>query len=150
MGSKSVIIFIFCRITLTTYLQRTSKQYIQGLTVAQTEYDRELKARRDAEAEVTRLRVLLSGQVARLTAMSGDARREELRQQLSKELNDNLSGLEYDLSRLKVERDMTLAEVEELSATKRWVYSSSIYLILTSILVLPLRLLNLQLTWAAR
>jgi hypothetical protein len=51
--------------------------------------------------------------------MSGDARKEELRQQLSKELNDNLSGLEYDLSKLKVERDMTLAEVEELSATKR-------------------------------
>ena len=34
---------------------------MDGLTVAQTEYDRELKARRDAEAEVTRLRVLLSG-----------------------------------------------------------------------------------------
>lgn len=99
-------------------IKRTSRQYIQGLTVAQTEYDRELKARRDAEAEVTRLRVLLSGQVARLTALSGNARREELRQQLSKELNDNLSGLEYDLSKLKVERDMTLAEVEELSATK--------------------------------
>jgi hypothetical protein len=101
------------------YSQRTSKQYIQGLTVAQTEYDRELKARRDAEAEVSRLRILLSGQAARLTAMSGDARKEELRQQLSKEINDNLSGLEYDLSKLKVERDMTLAEVEELSTAKR-------------------------------
>ncbi|RDB16810.1 putative Rho-type GTPase-activating protein 3 [Hypsizygus marmoreus] len=104
--------------------KRTSKQYIEGLTVAQTEYDRELKARRDAEAEVTRLRVLLSGQVARLTAMSGDSRRTELRQQLSKELNDNLSGLEQDLSNLKVERDMAMAEVEELSATKGTVASS--------------------------
>jgi Rho-type GTPase-activating protein 1/2 len=83
------------------------------------EYDHELKARQDAEAEVTRLRVLLSGQVARITAMSSDSRREELRQQLSKELNDNLSGLELNLSRLRVERDMTLAEVEELSAMKR-------------------------------
>jgi hypothetical protein len=91
------------------------------LTVAQTEYDRELKARRDAEAEVTRLRVLLSGQAARLTVLSEDHRRQELRQQLSKELNDNLSGLEHDLSRLKVERDVTLAEVEELSANKRLV-----------------------------
>lgn len=87
--------------------------------MAQTEHDRELKARRGAEAEVTRLRVLLSGQVARLTAMSGDARKDELRQRLSKELNANLSGLEQDLSNLKVERDMALAEVEELSATKR-------------------------------
>lgn len=91
------------------------------MTVAQTEYDRELKARRDAEAEVTRLRVLLSGQAARLTVLSEDHRRQELRQQLSKELNDNLSGLEHDLSRLKVERDVTLAEVEELSANKRLV-----------------------------
>ena len=120
MGLRSVIT---CPQYLTsvalTVSQRTSKQYIEGLTVAQTEYDRELKARRDAEAEVTRLRVLLSGQVARVTAMSGDSRREELRQQLSKELNDNLSGLELNLSKLKVERDMTLVEVEELSVTKR-------------------------------
>jgi hypothetical protein len=100
-------------------IKRTSKQYIDGLMVAQTEYDSELKARRDAEAEVTRLRVLLSGQVARLTALSGDTRRQELRQQMSKDLHDNLSGLEHDLSKLKVERDMALAEVEELAATKQ-------------------------------
>jgi hypothetical protein len=103
--------------------QRESKLFIDGMTVAQVEYDRELKARRDAEAEVTRLRVLLSGQAVRLTALSGDSRRQELRQQLSKELNDNLSGLEQDLSRLKVERDVTLAEMEELSA-KRYVASN--------------------------
>ncbi|KAG6813638.1 hypothetical protein H0H92_008874 [Tricholoma furcatifolium] len=99
-------------------VKRTSKQYIEGLTVAQAEFDRELKARRDAEAEVTRLRVLLSGQVAKLTALSTDNKKEKLRQQLSKELHENLSGLELDLSNLKVERDMTLAEVEELEATR--------------------------------
>ncbi|KAG6821004.1 hypothetical protein H0H93_008633 [Arthromyces matolae] len=99
-------------------IKRTSRQYIEGLTVAQAEYDRELEARRDAEAEVTRLRVLLSGQVAKLTALSGDNRKEKLREQLSKELHENLSGLELDLSNLKVERDMALAEVEELEATK--------------------------------
>ena len=58
-------------------LQRASKQYMDGLTVAQTEYDRELKARRDAEAEVTRLRVLLYGQAVRLTAITGDTKRQE-------------------------------------------------------------------------
>ncbi|KAG6862218.1 hypothetical protein C0995_002148 [Termitomyces sp. Mi166 len=99
-------------------VKRTSKQYIEGLTVAQAEYDRELKARRDAEAEVTRLRVLLSGKVAKLTALSGDNRKEKLRKQLSKELHDSLSGLELDLSNLKVERDIALAEVGELEATK--------------------------------
>ncbi|KAJ7647409.1 RhoGAP-domain-containing protein [Roridomyces roridus] len=100
-------------------VKRASKQYIDGLTVAQTEYDSELKARREAEAEVTRLRVLVSGQAARLTTLSGDTRRQELRQQMSKELHDNLSGLEHDISKLRVERDMTLAEVEELSASKQ-------------------------------
>ncbi|KAL0575599.1 Rho-type gtpase-activating protein [Marasmius crinis-equi] len=99
-------------------IKRASKQYMDGLTVAQTEYDRELKQRRELEAEVTRLRVLLSGQAARLTALSGDSRRQELRQQMTKELNKNLSGLEQDLSKLKAERDMTLAEMEELSASK--------------------------------
>lgn len=89
--------------------------------MAQTEYDREIKARRDAEAEVTRLRVLLSGQAARLTTLSGDNRRQELREQMSKDLHENLSGLEHDLSRLKVERDLTLAEVEELNS-KRFVH----------------------------
>lgn len=77
-----------------------------------------MKARRDAEAEVTRLRVLLSGQVARLTALTGDSRRQELRQKMSKELHENLHGLERDLSKLKVERDVTLAEVEELNAAR--------------------------------
>lgn len=108
-----------------TRTQRESKRYIAGLTVAQAEYDQELKARRDAEAEVTRLRVLLSGQAVRLAALSGDNRKQELRQQMSKDLHDNLSGLEQDLSRLKVERDMTLAEVEELSS-KKYVYIRSL------------------------
>lgn len=99
-------------------VKRASKQYIEGLTVAQTEYDRELKTRRESEAEVTRLRVLLSGQAARLTALTGDSRRQELRQQMTKDLHNNLSGLEQDLSKLKVQRDMALAEVEELAANK--------------------------------
>ncbi|RDX47917.1 RhoGAP-domain-containing protein [Lentinus brumalis] len=99
-------------------MKRASKQYIDGLTVAQTEYDRELKARRDAEAEVTRLRVLLSGQAVRLTAINGESKRQEAQKQLSREMNDQLSSLERDLSRLKVERDMTMAEVEQLSASR--------------------------------
>lgn len=93
------------------------------MSVAQEEYDKELSSRRDAEEQVTRLRVELSGQTARLTAMSGDDRRRELQKQMSKELTANLDGLERDVSKLKVERDMTLAEVEELSASRRSVSS---------------------------
>ena len=94
---------------------------IDGLSVAQEEYDQELAARRHAEAEVSRLKIELSGQAAKLTALSGDEKKHELHQQLTQELSDNLTGLEHDLSKLKVERDMALAEVEELSASKRLV-----------------------------
>ncbi|KZT21386.1 RhoGAP-domain-containing protein [Neolentinus lepideus HHB14362 ss-1] len=99
-------------------IRRASQQYMDGLTVAQAEYDREVKAKRDAEAEVTRLRVLLSGQAVRLSAITSDSKRADLQRQLSEELSNNLSGLERDVSKLKVERDLTLAEVEELSASK--------------------------------
>ena len=96
---------------------------MDGLTVAQTEYDQELKARRDAEAEVTRLRILLSGQAARLSAMSGATKKHELQQRFTQEITSNLDGLEREMSKLKVERDMTLAEVEELAVSKRFVDS---------------------------
>ncbi|KAG1777777.1 RhoGAP-domain-containing protein, partial [Suillus placidus] len=98
--------------------KRASQQYIEGLTVAQKEHDCELVARRNAEAEVTRLRVLLSGQAAKLTALNGEANRLETRRQLSQDLAKKLNLLEHDLSHLKAERDMTLAELEELCASK--------------------------------
>lgn len=94
---------------------------MDGLTVARNEYDRELVARRNAEAEIIRLRVLLSGQAAKLTALTGETSRREARRQLSEELNKNLDQLERDLSKLKAERDVTLAEVEELCSSKRYV-----------------------------
>lgn len=47
-----------------------------------------------------------------------------MRQQMSKDLKDNLSGLEQQMSKLKAERDVTLAEVEELSANKAFVATS--------------------------
>ncbi|OAX41124.1 RhoGAP-domain-containing protein [Rhizopogon vinicolor AM-OR11-026] len=106
--------------------KRTSQQYIEGLTVAQKEHDRELVARRNAEAEVTRLRVLLSGQAAKLTALNGEANRSEARRQLSQDLTKKLDQLQHDLSQLKAERDIALAELEELSASKNVANSGEI------------------------
>ncbi|KDQ15273.1 hypothetical protein BOTBODRAFT_31930 [Botryobasidium botryosum FD-172 SS1] len=99
-------------------VKRTSQQYMTGFSVAQEEYHREVAARRDAEAEVTRLRVQLSGQAARLTAMSAEDRRRDMMEQMSQDLGASLSGLERDVSKLKAERDMMLAEVDELSRSK--------------------------------
>ena len=89
-----------------------------GLSSVQDEYKQELAARRTAEEEVSRLKIEVSGQAARITALSSEDRRREVQSRLAKELSENLSDLEQELSKLKAERDMTLAEVEELSASK--------------------------------
>ncbi|KAK2467763.1 hypothetical protein APHAL10511_000058 [Amanita phalloides] len=99
-------------------IKRTNKQYIEGLTIAQAEYERESKARRDAATEITRLKVLVSAQIAKLTALSSDSRRQEQRQKSIKDAHDTLAGLENDLSRLIVQRDIILAEVQDLANTK--------------------------------
>jgi hypothetical protein len=69
---------------------------------------------------VQRLKAQLHGQNARLTQYTAEEKGREIKELLSKDLNENLSGLQRDVSKLKVERDLTLAEMEELSATKRY------------------------------
>jgi len=88
------------------------------LTVAGEEYDKELALRRELEAEVSRLRAQVHTQTARLSVISGDERRQENMRRRSNDLAVSLTGLERDISRLRAQRDMTLAEVEELHATK--------------------------------
>jgi hypothetical protein len=89
-----------------------------GGLVSFNEYEAEQKARRDAEAEVTRLRVLLSGQAARITALSGQGRKDDLHKQLLHDLKDNLNVLEQDVAKLKVERDVALVEMEEIASSR--------------------------------
>ena len=82
--------------------------------MAQSEYDKELAARRDAEAEVTRLRVQLSGQAARLTAMSAETRIRDVGEQQVVDANAALRGLLQSVAKLRTERDMIVAEIDEL------------------------------------
>ncbi len=72
-----------------------------------------------------RLRAQVHSQTARLSVISGDERRQENMRRRSHDLANSLTGLERDISRLRAQRDMTLAEVEELNATlKRSVYQA--------------------------
>lgn len=89
------------------------------MSASNEEYDRELATRRDFEEEVKRLRVLVADQNTKLAALAADQRRRELLERTSKELSADVQGLEQNVSKLKAERDMILAEVEELSASKR-------------------------------
>ncbi|KAF8585944.1 RhoGAP-domain-containing protein [Ramaria rubella] len=97
-------------------MRRASQQYIDGLSVAQEEYDLEVAARRDVEAEVTRLKVQISGLAARLTELSATERKRDVIEQISKDMRTSIHSLERELSKLRVERDLTLVEVEELQA----------------------------------
>nr|XP_031860486.1 uncharacterized protein CI109_004097 [Kwoniella shandongensis]KAA5527558.1 hypothetical protein CI109_004097 [Kwoniella shandongensis] len=101
-----------------TGAKRTSQQYSEGLTVAGEEYDKELAHRRELEAEVTRLRAQVHSQTARLSVISGDERRQENMRRRSNDLANSLTGLERDISRLRAQRDMSLAEIEELNARR--------------------------------
>lgn len=74
--------------------------------------------RLEAEAEIARLRTERHDQHARLSLIVNEERRQEDLKRRSNDLALNLSGLEKDVSKLKVERDMALAEVEELVGTK--------------------------------
>ena len=102
--------------------QRTSQQYSEGLTVAGEEYDKELAHRRELEVEVKRLRAQVHSQTARLSVISGDERRQENMRRRSNDLAHSLTGLEKDISKLRAQRDISLAEVEELNVIrKKWV-----------------------------
>jgi len=89
------------------------------LAVAQDEYDQELAHRRDAETEVGRLRLKVSAQNATIDAMAADHRKRENLAKMEKDMVENLQSLERELSKLRAEREMTLAEMEELNATKK-------------------------------
>jgi Rho-type GTPase-activating protein 1/2 len=90
-----------------------------GFSVAQEEYQKEVAARKDLQAEVTRLRVQLSGQAARLTAMSAEQRTRASMEKLSLELGTQIVSLEHEVAKLRVDRDMALAEIEQLVETKK-------------------------------
>lgn len=87
--------------------------------MAREEYDREVEARQEAEAEMARLKELLVEQASKLTEMEAVSKEADVLQRRSRELRTTVDGMEKHLSTLKVERDMTLAEVEELAQVKR-------------------------------
>ncbi|KAJ9114608.1 hypothetical protein QFC22_005481 [Naganishia vaughanmartiniae] len=101
-----------------TGAKRTSQHYMEGLGVAHEEYAKEVALRLEAEAEIARLRTERHDQHARLSLIVNEERRQEDLKRRSNDLAMNLSGLEKDVSKLKVERDIALAEVEELVGTK--------------------------------
>ncbi|KAF8342190.1 Rho GTPase activation protein [Cantharellus anzutake] len=101
------------------HMKRTSHQYLTGFTVAQEEYQKEVAARKDLQAEVSRLQVQLSGQAARLTAMSAETRTQSMLERVVMDLNNQVATIAQEVAKIRVERDMGLAELDEIAATRK-------------------------------
>jgi hypothetical protein len=63
--------------------------------------------------------VQLAGQAARLVALTAQDRTQSQLEKLSLESTSRLQGLERELAKLKVEKDMSLAEIEEINLIKK-------------------------------
>ena len=99
--------------------QRMSARYIEGLTVASDDFEKERSARAEAESEVKRLRAQMHDKNSRLSLMDADVKRQDSIQRRSTELSQSMQALERKVSKLQVERDLTLAEVEELWSSSK-------------------------------
>lgn len=97
---------------------RTSLHYMQGMNVAAEEYEKAVQQRTEAENQVARLKTQLHGQTARMSLIKEDEQRQETLKRQSNDLATSLSGLERDVTRLRVERDIALVEVEQLTAAR--------------------------------
>ena len=87
--------------------------------MAREEYDREVQARRDAEYEMMRLKKELQEQASKLSALNqAQAQQEQLTRQ-SQDLRSSVVDIEQELRKMKIERELTYAELEELAATAK-------------------------------
>ena len=97
-------------------MKRASQNAARGFSSAREEFEAEVQARLDAEAEMLVLKKQLVDQASKLSVYSTEQRKQENLQRRSAEVKTSLQGLERDLAKLTVERDLTVAEVAELVA----------------------------------
>lgn len=87
--------------------------------MAREEYDREVQARRDAEFEMLRLKQQMKEQANKLSLLDEENKKQELLQKKNTELRNSVVGMEKELSKIRVERDITMAEIEELATVPK-------------------------------
>ncbi|EST08092.1 Zinc finger, LIM-type [Kalmanozyma brasiliensis GHG001] len=97
-------------------IRRASQQAAHGFTMAKEEFEHEVNARHEAELEMARLRRKLADQALKLATADSERRQHEQLVRRSQDVKASLKGMERDLAKLTVERDLTVAEVAELVA----------------------------------
>lgn len=85
--------------------------------MARDEYDREVAARKEAQAKMEQLKLRFTEQALKLAALDQEHKATEAIQRRSKELRSSVIGMEKQLSELRAEVEMSTAHFEELSVT---------------------------------
>lgn len=85
-----------------------------GISSAQDSYQREVELRRSSETEMAQLRTNLHEQAQKLVSLHAAQREGNDLVRRSTELRTSVFGIEKELSTLRAEREITIAEVEEL------------------------------------
>ncbi len=106
-------------------IRRASQQAAHGFTMAKEEFEHEVNARHEAELEMARLRRQLAEQALKLASADSERRQHEQLERRSQDVRASLRGMERDLAKLTVERDLTVAEVAELVAMQDGAATSS-------------------------
>lgn len=106
-------------------IRRASQQAAHGFSMAKEEFEHEVNARHEAELEMARLRRQLAEQALKLATANSERRQQEQLERRSQDVKASLKGMERDLAKLTVERDLTVAEVAELMALQDGATGSS-------------------------
>ncbi|SPO28035.1 related to GTPase-activating protein beta-chimerin [Ustilago trichophora] len=106
-------------------IRRASQQAAHGFSMAKEEFEHEVNARHEAELEMARLRRQLAEQALKLATANSERRQQEQLERRSQDVKASLKGMERDLAKLTVERDLTVAEVAELVALQDGAAGSS-------------------------
>ena len=96
--------------------KRASRSAFEGFSLARDEYDREVAARHEAEAQMEQLKVKMTEQALKLAAFDQEKRDAEELKRRSVELRSSVVGMEKRLSQLKAEMELSTAQVEELAS----------------------------------
>ncbi|CDR49468.1 RHTO0S27e00320g1_1 [Rhodotorula toruloides] len=95
--------------------RRASRSAFEGFSLAREEYDKEVAARREAEAQMELLRTKFIEQARRLAQVDQEQKTAESLKRQSKDLRNSVIGMEKHLSQLKAEVALSTAQVAELT-----------------------------------
>ncbi|KAK0546956.1 Rho-type gtpase-activating protein [Tilletia horrida] len=98
-------------------MKRASRMAAHGYNVASQKFEVELNARYEAEVEMAALKRKLAEQTSKLTAVTGEAKRNEALMRRSQDVRSMVADMERSLAKLTVERDVRMAELAHLTAT---------------------------------